>query len=208
MKRFDIDYYYLTCVTSWMQLGLTWILVPLTALHGFGGVPMHEIPFEFRQGFRCFIGNTSVPVLDPSGGVIGYCSTYNTWITFAFSLTGFVAGILQLHVLKFASKASALVSVASSLQVPIAGIVFSSHAIMGSSAEPLTAYYLGGLALTSLGFLVYSLFMRRGTEGSMTAIVRVDEVDASLLLEEPLLHQGASINNSSNNGKVAHTTGK
>ena len=48
----------------------------------------------FRDGARCFAGDTSVPIIN-NDQIEGYCSSYNPRITLIFSVSGFIAGIFQ-----------------------------------------------------------------------------------------------------------------
>jgi len=38
-----LDVFYLTVMVSWIQLGLSWIFVPLQSLPGFGGIALSDI---------------------------------------------------------------------------------------------------------------------------------------------------------------------
>jgi drug/metabolite transporter (DMT)-like permease len=157
-KAADLDVFYLTAMVSWIQLLLSWLWVPLLALPGFGGQPLDTVLPSFVNGFKCFIGDETMPVVNAAGVFVGYCSWRNTVYTFGYSFSGFAAGILQLYVIK---KGSAVLSIiAQAISLPLANIVFSIGPIMGKEVEPFTPYSIGGLVVVTIGFLIYSFFGR------------------------------------------------
>jgi drug/metabolite transporter (DMT)-like permease len=179
----SFDLFYLTAVTSWIQLALTWLLVPLTAIKGMGGIPMGQIGRVFRDGAMCFFG---VQVVEGRGD----CSGYTTWITMLFSLSGFFAGIVQLVILQQARKGAVLCAVANSVMIPISSLAFSMRAVMGDDAEPLTPYTWGGLAVVVAGFSLYTYFgkLKRSKQEEEAMSLRrppelFDEASAKLLVQ-------------------------
>lgn len=68
----NLDIFYLTTFVSWIQLVISWVFVPILAIPGFGGVSLEDIPSIFKDGFLCFIGDSSIPV---TGGTQNYCSS-------------------------------------------------------------------------------------------------------------------------------------
>ena len=161
-KGVNLDVVYLSCCVSWLQLLLTWAFVPLTSLHGLGGIALKDIPSVFADGARCFAGNERIPVYDGED-VIGHCSSYVTLITFVFSLAGFAAGIAQLTLLKHGS--TVLMSISNGITLPLSSLVFALHFIMGKQTEAFTWYSAGGLVVVLGGFAAYvaggSEFQRR-----------------------------------------------
>jgi len=56
-----VNVYFLTsCVSSWQVL-LGFLLAPLLALPGFGGIALAQVPRQLLLGFRCFLGRDSQP---------------------------------------------------------------------------------------------------------------------------------------------------
>lgn len=149
-----IDVFVLTAAVSWLQLFLTWALLPLQSFSAFGGVDLHSLPDAVADGARCFAGDTSVAVYDKAGKVIGHCGPYVTMVTFAFSLSGFISGILNLYVVKHGS--AALMVLGTAVTVPLSALAFSVPAIMGKDAQPFNWDDVVGLALVALGFLAYN----------------------------------------------------
>jgi hypothetical protein len=72
------------------------------------------------------------------------------------------------------------VVVSSALALPLTNLVFSSKALLGEDAEPLSKYNLVALVLVVLGFIAYSLLGRE--DGTMCAM----EITASELLAPQL----------------------
>ena len=180
LKVRAMDYLYLSCVTSWIQLALTWALVPLTSLPGFGGVPLGDIPWTFRQGLQCFLGDTSIPVLDTNSAVTGYCGFYQMRITFFFSLTGFGAGVAQLILLQYAPKGAALCAVSNVLQLPLTNLAFAIPSLSGEATTPFSWTDGAGLAVVVVGFTMYTYFTKVTAQETLTVI----EPDRSPLLKD------------------------
>eukprot|EP00656_Telonema_subtile_P007462 TRINITY_DN13500_c0_g1_i6.p1 TRINITY_DN13500_c0_g1~~TRINITY_DN13500_c0_g1_i6.p1 ORF type:complete len:386 (-),score=61.79 TRINITY_DN13500_c0_g1_i6:27-1184(-) len=157
-KKGDLNVFYLTCVVSWFQLAMTWAYLPLQTLDALGGFDMSSIPEVFSDGFKCFLGNTDIPVYNSDHLVTGYCGSHVPAITMVFSIAGFTAGILQLIVMK---KGSATLSVlTSAVALPLSDLAFNWPALMRLIEVDVTSfswYNLGGVSLVVVGFLAYSL---------------------------------------------------
>lgn len=152
-KRTGLDVFTLTTVVSWIQVCLIWVFLPVSQLKGFGGTPLSSVGREFRHGFRCFAGDNAMPVTDENGVVLEFCSSKVTALTFTYSLSGFLAGILGLIVVRRVSASVQILAQAVSL--PIANLLFASRLIMGSNRDPLNLWNVGGLVLVLLGFLLF-----------------------------------------------------
>lgn len=158
-KAAVLDVFYLTAMVSWTQLFISWVFVPILSLESFGGIPLDEIPSVFQDGFRCFMGDESIPV-HREGMIDGHCSSYVPRVTMMFSVSGFFSGIFQLLILKNGS--ASLMVLCQAIGIPIANMAFTIRAVMGSQVEPFSWYDIGGLAMVVLGFVIY----RRATNPS------------------------------------------
>lgn len=154
LQAAGVDVFVLTAAVSWIQLFITFCLLPLQSLQPFGGIDLHDLPSTLADGARCFIGDTSVPIYDKAGAVTGHCSSYVPMITFVFSLTGFISGILNLYVVKHGS--AALMVLGTAFALPLSDIAFSIPFLMGDDAKPFDGTAVGGLVLVALGFLAYN----------------------------------------------------
>jgi CRT-like, chloroquine-resistance transporter-like len=165
---------------SWCQLFIVWVFVPLLSLHGFGGTPLHDIPMVFRDGFRCFIGDTTIPVYN-GDEVTGYCSPFVPRVTMLYSTLGFLAAIFQLLILRYGS--AVLMVIASAVILPLSNLAFSIEWVMGDQVEPFSYYDVGGLVLVLFGIILYRWFQIKSQKQSVMPVhdsphyVEIDDSD-------------------------------
>ena len=172
-KDANMDIFYLTCLVSWTQLASTWLFVPILSLPSFGGIPLSDIPEVFRNGARCFIGDDSIPV-EKHGKIIGHCSDFTPRVTMIFSVSGFLAGIFQLLILK--EGGAVIMVICQAIALPLANMAFSVRAIMGSQVEDFSWYDVGGLLLVLAGFVTYRYQeIRRARE--LAPVSKFEQVD-------------------------------
>jgi drug/metabolite transporter (DMT)-like permease len=150
-----LDIFYLSFCVSWLQLVLTWALVPLQSLHGFGGIPMSDIGRVFSDGVRCFAGDTAIDVVN-NGVAVGKCSSTVTLYTFGYSFSGFFGGLCALYLLKHAS--ASVVAVATVVQLPISNLVFCSPLLPAAQRETFSWFDVGGVVVVIAGFALYTRF--------------------------------------------------
>lgn len=157
-KAADLNVFYLTCVVSWFQLVMTWFYLPLLSIPALGGVDLTSIPDVMRDGAKCFLGDTSVPIYNSDDVVTGQCGSNVTLVTLVFSISGFLEGIFALLVMK---QGSATLSVlTSAVRLPMSDMAFCWPALMRViSVEPssFSWYNVGGLALVMVGFVGFGL---------------------------------------------------
>eukprot|EP01095_Lingulamoeba_sp_RSL-Kostka_P001677 TRINITY_DN12451_c0_g1_i2.p1 TRINITY_DN12451_c0_g1~~TRINITY_DN12451_c0_g1_i2.p1 ORF type:complete len:376 (+),score=89.59 TRINITY_DN12451_c0_g1_i2:255-1382(+) len=157
-KKATLNVFYLTCLVSWTQLFVSWIFLPLQTINGFGDLSFSELPDEFVNGTKCLIGDTSIPIFNDSG-VTGYCSLYVLEITVCYSVSGFIAGIFQLCIVKYGS--AVLMAIITAITIPLTNIVFSIEFLMGpDEVEPFSWYSIAGLILVCLGVVIYGIFRK------------------------------------------------
>eukprot|EP01127_Copromyxa_protea_P014975 TRINITY_DN4247_c0_g1_i2.p1 TRINITY_DN4247_c0_g1~~TRINITY_DN4247_c0_g1_i2.p1 ORF type:complete len:262 (+),score=33.77 TRINITY_DN4247_c0_g1_i2:505-1290(+) len=154
-KSHKIDVFWLTTMVSWSQLAITWVFVPLLALKYFGGTPLSDIPSVFRDGAKCFIGDSSIPVYD-GDKIIGYCGAHVPLYTMLFSVTGFITGICSLYIVSHGSAMLNLIG--SAIQLPLTNLSYCIPAFMGKDTESFSPTDLAALIWVLAGFLLYSLF--------------------------------------------------
>eukprot|EP00753_Platysulcus_tardus_P010546 PLAT2833.1.p1 GENE.PLAT2833.1~~PLAT2833.1.p1 ORF type:complete len:420 (+),score=158.05 PLAT2833.1:1048-2307(+) len=153
-KSAHLDIFWLSGLVSWTQIILQWPLLPLQTLPGFGNFDWDVLPETITDGWRCFLGDTTVPVIDATGAVTGYCSSYNTWILFAGSIIDFIGGgIFYLLILKHGS--ALLTTIASALSLPLSNLAFTIRALNGRATSPFSWYDVGGLIAVLFGFVFY-----------------------------------------------------
>lgn len=158
LKANDVDVFQLTAGVSWIQLAMAWALVPLLSIDAFGGIKLSSIPSVMSNGFRCFLGDTSVPVIN-DGVVVGHCSRSVTLVSCALLLSDLVSGIMMLFIMK--KMSSSLMVVAVAVALPLSNIAFSVPFLMGDQVLPFNLFDALGLALVTIGFVVFSWFERR-----------------------------------------------
>eukprot|EP01006_Ploeotia_vitrea_P052961 TRINITY_DN67743_c9_g1_i2.p1 TRINITY_DN67743_c9_g1~~TRINITY_DN67743_c9_g1_i2.p1 ORF type:complete len:352 (+),score=26.09 TRINITY_DN67743_c9_g1_i2:312-1367(+) len=159
-QQMVLDVMWVSCLVSWMQLGLAWVFYPITTIHVFGGVPFDKVGHVMKDGFRCFFGDINVIVHDHGG--YHQCSSYVTYITLAFSISGFLAGVSQLYVMQRAS--SALMITATVVGLPLANLAFCIKPFMGNAVEAVNKWDVAGLCVVVAGFIGYSFAEYKKTQ--------------------------------------------
>lgn len=157
-KTAALDVFYLTATVSWAQLVISWCYLPLLSIPALGGQELSTIPASLVDGAKCFFGDTSVPVYNSDGLITGYCGLSTTLVTFCFSISGFLSGIMTLYIMKMGS--ATLYVLASALALPIANLSFSVAPLMaavGLESEPFSWYNAVGVVMVVIGFVAYAL---------------------------------------------------
>jgi hypothetical protein len=142
-KEVSLDVYYLTFFVGLYQTLATFALMPVVALHGFGGFSIHDSLTSMWDGLRC--------VVHRHDG----CPTDNAeWLFLAYVAANFVYNILGLRLTR--SGSAALAAVAYTLQLPFTNLLFSICSIMGDECERFTKYSAAGLVVVVVGFALHS----------------------------------------------------
>jgi hypothetical protein len=157
-----LDVFFFTTITSWMQLAISWLFVPLQSLRALGGVRLEDIPAVFRDGARCFAGQP-VPVFDGHDRVTGACGPYVPRVTMLFSLSGFAYGVSYLMLLK--REGAVLAVISQGVALPLSNLAFNVAAFTGSdNVEAFSWWNVGGLLVVLAGFAAYRWGTLRAAE--------------------------------------------
>jgi len=140
-----MDVYYLGAWVGWFQAVFTFLLLPVTALPGFGGLPFSQMPTQIEYGFLCFLGINSLP---------GDECSYNYVATMIYIVINFGYNILILLVTKHAS--ATVFTLAFALRLPLTQIVYCIQFIMQRFVEQFTWESIVSLIVVLIGFGIYS----------------------------------------------------
>jgi predicted permease len=141
----DLDIYYVNAYVAVFQFVLGWIYAPVTAIPGFGGISIKEIPRNLADGGKCLFAAINSEAGDD-------CSL--AWaMTLGYVVANIFYNIVILLMLKYGS--AALLYVASAVILPLANIAFTLHFIMGDRATKLSPYDIGGLVVILTGLIIY-----------------------------------------------------
>jgi hypothetical protein len=152
-------------VNAWVALFQTLatpILLPLTSVPGFSDVPLNQVPAEFWNGAKCFVGiNTYIG---------DRCDTRMVWLhVCVYLFINIFYNIFLLMVIKFGS--ASLLYISSALILPLANISFTMPWIMDEFPDSfkkysssLSVYDIVGLVVILVGLVLYRL-MPESDEG-------------------------------------------
>jgi hypothetical protein len=147
-KTDGLDVYYLTVYVSFFQVVLGFCIFPILSLPGFGGIPLSEIPSNFVDGWRCFVG-------DYVKGFDCHVHPIPMWILFTYVIVNFAYNTLLLLITKHGS--ALLLVISSALALPVTNLIFTQKVFMGKHAEKGSMWNVIGLVVVVSGFLMYSL---------------------------------------------------
>jgi hypothetical protein len=142
-----MDVYYMGSWVSWFQLIVSLLLMPVTVLPGFGGIPFEQMPQQFVDGFKCFLGFTDM------SNTAGHCHL-NFVYTTAYILINFAYNILILLVTKHAG--ATVFTLAFAIRLPITQMLYTWKVVMGSNHEPFYWEDIVALIVVLIGFGIYS----------------------------------------------------
>lgn len=143
-------------VNAWVALFQTLftpILLPLTSVPGFSDVPIQEVPQEFWNGAKCFVGiNTYIG---------DRCDTRMVWLhVCVYLFINIFYNIFLLMVIKFGS--ASLLYISSALILPLANLSFTMPWIMDEFPDSfkrysssLSVYDIIGLVVILIGLVMY-----------------------------------------------------
>mmetsp|Transcript_15219 Transcript_15219/g.47502 ORF Transcript_15219/g.47502 Transcript_15219/m.47502 type:complete len:452 (-) Transcript_15219:804-2159(-) len=155
-KEVSLDVYYLTFFVGLYQTLATFALMPVVALHGFGGFSIHESLTSMWDGLRCTVHRHD-----------GCPSANAEWLFLAYVAANFAYNILGLRLTR--SGSAALAAVAYTLQLPFTNLLFSVCSIMGDECEPFTKYSAAGLVVVVVGFALHSYGEERTSKATHAA---------------------------------------
>jgi drug/metabolite transporter (DMT)-like permease len=156
----DLDVFLLTAYVTTFQLLVGFMLVPLLAVPGFGGISLREIPANLRDGFRCF--RDSDPLTAAAGEGDGTLCEHATLILLLYVGVNFAFNLLNLAITKHAS--ASLTAIAYSVRLPLVNIAYTVRPLMGRWAERFSAWSIAGLVVTLGGFSLYQYSAPRSAE--------------------------------------------
>eukprot|EP01090_Pellita_catalonica_P023260 TRINITY_DN945_c0_g1_i1.p1 TRINITY_DN945_c0_g1~~TRINITY_DN945_c0_g1_i1.p1 ORF type:complete len:449 (-),score=34.02 TRINITY_DN945_c0_g1_i1:11-1315(-) len=141
-----ISPYDLTTYVAFYMVFVTFVLYPIQAVPGFGGLPLDNMLPNLRDGANCFLGRNSQP-----GDM---CP--DSWLPLLlFSIFTFVSGVLAVVI---TAKGSAVLQfLANAAILPLTNLGFSFKFIMNSSVESFSTWSIIGLLVVLGGFTVYSI---------------------------------------------------
>lgn len=156
-SKFQLDLFYLTTFVSLIQVLFGFLFLPLLQVPAFGGVPIREIPQQFSLGFKCFLGQNSLPGDDCDDAML-------TMI--GYVVVNFLYNVLTLIITK--TGGATLLVISAALALPVTNFAFKLKVVMGEDTEPFEWSDVIALVIVLAGFLMYSLLddlLHRHREG-------------------------------------------
>eukprot|EP00164_Ancoracysta_twista_P008325 GFYU01012000.1.p1 GENE.GFYU01012000.1~~GFYU01012000.1.p1 ORF type:complete len:404 (-),score=92.59 GFYU01012000.1:70-1281(-) len=138
----DLNYLYAWINVFNFTAGI--LLAPVIVI--FQGISFHKLPQHFADGATCWAAGENVNEGDH------YCQDA-FWLVISFILLNITTTIFMLLVMKY--RNAALGFIAMAVSVPLADILFTSEAVMGTAATILTYFDIVGLIITVMGLLIY-----------------------------------------------------
>ena len=153
-KDSHMDVFFSTVCVSTYQVVLGFVAAPIMSLKLFGGIALSDIPCNMKAGWECFLGQHIE-------GYHCHTGTHPATLLISYVLINFAYNVLLLLITKHGS--ALLLVCASALSLPIIQISFSLPFLMGEDAETLSSYNFLGLAIVTIGFLLYALVLNEET---------------------------------------------
>lgn len=116
-------------------------------------LPLDQIPTNTYNGWRCWLGESSVFPGDPSGMPPDHCGTAPLYVSM-YILFNVIYNILIIVVIKYGS--ANLLFMASTIMVPIGNVAFSFKFVPGH--QPLKTNDILGLVFIMLGLVLYRFY--------------------------------------------------
>ena len=158
----------LTVGVSIFMVPITFLIFPIQAIPGFGGLPVSYFPKIFKNGGLCTVGINNVTSMD----------CHNAWISLViFCVFAFISGVAAVIL---TDKASAVVKTLSNgFTIPITSIGYSLYFIMGKYTEKFNIWDIIGTIIVIIGFIIYSYGRRinyKSNVGIQYTQIEVDNI--------------------------------
>lgn len=153
-KGVDLDVYYFNAWVATFQVMWGVLFMPVSAIPGFGEIPISEVPSNLYNGMKCMVGINSVYHTSSQYQHIDDCHLAFLQVG-GYTLANVTYNVLLLAVIKYGS--AALFYIASAALLPLSDICFTLPFVMGSQTSKLTPFDIAGLIIILLGLFLYRL---------------------------------------------------